>query len=57
MGRRRRPAEETQAEILNVAQQHLLDRGPGGVRLDEIAREVGVSRQAVLHHFGNREGL
>ena len=57
MGRRRRPAEETQAEILGVAQELLLDHGPAGVRLDEIARRIGVSRQAILHHFGNREGL
>lgn len=57
MGRRRRPAEETRAEILAIAQRSLLEHGPAGVRLDEIAEEIGVSRQAVLHHFGNREGL
>ncbi len=57
MGRRRRPAEETQAEILQVAQALMHEHGPAGVKLDDIAKEVGVSRQAVLHHFGNREGL
>lgn len=57
MARKRRAAEETRAEILEVARRHLLERGPDELRLDEIAREVGVSRQAVLHHFGNRDGL
>lgn len=55
--RKRRPAAETRAEILEVARRHLLERGPAEVRLDEIAAEIGVSRQAVLHHFGSREAL
>ena len=55
--RKRRPAAETQAEILEVAQRVLVERGPAELRLDEVAREVGISRQAVLHHFGSREGL
>lgn len=57
MGRRRRPAEETRAEILGIAQKHLFEKGPGALRLDEIAAEVGISRQAILHYYGNRDGL
>ncbi|MEZ4321495.1 MAG: TetR/AcrR family transcriptional regulator [Myxococcota bacterium] len=57
MARQRRPAEETRAEILGIAQRSLVEHGPAGVRLDEIAKEVGVSRQAILHHFGSREEL
>ncbi|MBX2800881.1 MAG: TetR/AcrR family transcriptional regulator [Myxococcales bacterium] len=57
MPRRRRPAAETQAEIVQAAQALLLRDGPSAMRLDDVAREVGVSRQAVLHHFGSREGL
>lgn len=57
MGRRRRPAEETKAEIIGVAQRHLFEKGPSALRLDEIAKDVGVSRQAILHYFGNRDGL
>jgi AcrR family transcriptional regulator len=34
-----------------------MEVGPAGLKLDAVAREVGVSRQAVLHHFGSREGL
>ncbi len=57
MARKRRPAEETRAEILEVAGRHLLENGPAGVRLDQIAAEIGFSRQTILHHFGNREGM
>ncbi len=55
--RRRRTSEEARAAILEVAEQHLLKRGPAGLRLQEIAREIGISHPAILHHFGSREGL
>jgi len=54
---RRRNAEATKAAILASAEEHLRATGPGSLRLDEIAKDVGVSRQAVLHHFGSREGV
>ena len=31
--------------------------GPGAIRLQEVAADVGVSHPTVLHHFGSREGL
>ncbi len=31
--------------------------GPGGLRLQEVAKAAGVSHPAILHHFGSREGL
>jgi AcrR family transcriptional regulator len=55
--RKRRTAEQAKEEILAVATRQLRDQGVAGLRLDEIAAEIGVSRQAVLHHFGSREGL
>jgi AcrR family transcriptional regulator len=55
--RKRRSKEEAKAEILAIAQERLVEAGPDGLRLDDIAAEIGVSRQAVLHHFGSREGL
>lgn len=57
MARRRRTREEARAEILQVAQRWLEDRGPDAIRIDDIAADIGVSRQAVLHHFGTREEL
>lgn len=53
----RRSAAETQALILEQAQRLLVLDGPARLRLDDVAKAVGISRQAVLHHFGSREGL
>jgi len=55
--RRRRTAEEARASILDAAEQRLVQAGPGGIRLQEVAADVGVSHPTVLHHFGSREAL
>jgi len=55
--RRRRPADQARAAILDAAEQQLAQRGPAGIRLQEIAAKVGISHPAVLHHFGSRERL
>ena len=57
MGRTRRSAAETREEILSVAQRILQRSGPASIRLDEVGAELGISRQAILHHFGSRAGL
>jgi AcrR family transcriptional regulator len=57
MPRSRRSAAQTREAILQIAASHLMERGPAEVRLDAIASELGVSRQAVLHHFASRERL
>ena len=43
--------------ILDAAERRLREAGPGAIRLQDVAAEVGVSHPAVLHHFGSREGL
>lgn len=53
----RRTADDAQREILDVTERILREHGPSGIRLQQIAEEVGVSHPAVLHHFGSREGL
>lgn len=55
--RPRRSAEETRKEILDAAEQRLVEGGPDALRLKQLADDVGVSHPAVLHHFGSREGL
>lgn len=55
--RLRRTADEARREILDAAEKQLRDLGPAGIRLQQIAEDVGVSHPAVLHHFGSREGL
>ena len=55
--RRRRTSEEARREILDAAESRFVADGPGALRLQEIAAEVGVSHPTILHHFGSREGL
>lgn len=55
--RKRRSAEEARAAILDAAEKRLVAQGPGGIRLQEVASDVGVSHPTVLHHFGSRERL
>lgn len=55
--RRRFPAAEARARILAAAERKLAEVGPEQLRLTELAAELGVSHQAILHHFGSREEL
>lgn len=55
--RQRRSAEEAHEQILDAADRRLAEGGPSGIRLQEIAADVGVSHPTILHHFGSREGL
>ena len=55
--RRRLPAEEAQRRILEAAEQRLTEVGPEGLRLTDLAAQLGISHPAILHHFGSREGL
>jgi len=57
MGRKRRTAEEARQEILNVAEDLLQSEGPDAVRVARIAKVMGVSHPAILHHYGSAEGL
>lgn len=53
----RRTAEEAKSMILDAAERRLRELGPGGIKLQELAADVGVSHPAILHHFGSRDGL
>ena len=55
--RRRRSADEARSAILDAAEKRLVASGPAGIRLQEVAADVGVSHPTVLHHFGSREAL
>jgi len=56
--RRERPEPgRARDAILEAAEKRLREAGPGAIRLQDVAAEVGVSHPAVLHHFGSREGL
>ena len=55
--RRRRTADTARREILEAAERRLAQSGPLGLRLQDVAADVGISHPAILHHFGSREGL
>jgi AcrR family transcriptional regulator len=55
--RRRRTAEQARREILDAAEKQLTRAGPDSIRLQDVAREVGISHPTVLHHFGSRDEL
>jgi AcrR family transcriptional regulator len=54
--RRPEPARnplETWRQIADAAAHLFVDRGPGDVRVSEVAAVAGVSATTVYHHFGN----
>jgi AcrR family transcriptional regulator len=53
----RRTATDARAAILDAAEKRLQAVGPAGIRLHDVAADVGVSHPTVLHHFGSREAL
>jgi AcrR family transcriptional regulator len=53
----RRGAPDVRGAILDAAEKRLREAGPGAIRLQDVAAEVGISHPAILHHFGSREGL
>ncbi len=53
----RRSAEEAQRLILDAAEKRLREGGPEAIRLQDIARDIGISHPAILHHFASRDGL
>jgi AcrR family transcriptional regulator len=55
--RRRRAPEEARAEALACARRLLIERGPNGVTLQAVAREIGVTHGNLIHHFGSAAQL
>jgi AcrR family transcriptional regulator len=55
--RRRLDAEAARKLILDATEKRLVNVGPAGIRLQEVASDTGVSHSTVLHHFGSRELL
>lgn len=55
--RRRLKGADARARILDAATERLGKVGPQGLRLADLAKELGISHQAILHHFGSRDGL
>ncbi len=50
-------AMQTPDKIIQAALKLFSERGFYGASMDHIAREVGVTKQALIHHFGSKEKL
>ncbi|ACQ80578.1 transcriptional regulator, TetR family [Beutenbergia cavernae DSM 12333] len=53
----RAESERTRARIVDVARTAFTAHGYQGVGLERIARDAGVTRGAVYHHFADKEAL
>ena len=50
-------AEVTKTQFLDVAKKLFAQKGFYGVSIASISGELGFTKQALLHHFGSKEGL
>ena len=51
--RRRRTPEEAREEILSAAERILVEVGPQGLKLADLAAAAGEPHSTLLHHFGS----
>src|SRR3954463_10902516 len=54
---RRRDAERTKAEILEVARREFDRQGYAGARVDEIAALMRTTKRMIYYYFGGKENL
>ncbi len=54
---RRRDAERTRGEILEVATREFADRGFAGARVDAIADQTRTTKRMIYYYFGGKEQL
>ena len=50
-------AEETRELILQAAETEFANRGFSRARLEDIAEPVGITRAAIIYHFGDKQAL
>ena len=53
----RRSRDEARRQILEAAEQLLIEGGPAAVQVRAVAEDVGMTDAGVYHHFGSRQGL
>jgi TetR/AcrR family transcriptional regulator len=47
----------TKHRVVAVATVAFAERGVNGASLDDLARQLGVTKQTILYHFGSKDGL
>jgi AcrR family transcriptional regulator len=54
---RRRDAQRTRSDILEVARHEFAERGYTGARVDEIAGRTSTTKRMIYYYFGGKEQL
>lgn len=57
MTRQAERTEATRALLLRVARRMFVERGYAAVPAEDLVREAGLTRGALYHHFGGKDGL
>lgn len=57
MRRTKEDANETLLKLVRIARKHFAEHGFSHAALESIAAEAEVTRGALYHHFGNKNGL
>ena len=50
-------SEQTINAVLEVAEKHFAEYGYAQVSTDALVQEIGLTRGALYHHFGSKQGL
>ena len=57
MNKKQQASLETSKKILAIARKHFFLKGYAETSLEEIVDELGMTRGALYHHFGNKKTL
>lgn len=57
MRRKRMSRADRERQLLEVAEQVLVELGYAATTMDEIARQAGVTKPLLYDHFGSKDGL
>lgn len=57
MNKKQQASLETSKKILAIARKHFSLKGYAETSLEEIVDELGMTRGALYHHFGNKKTL
>ena len=57
MGAMGKKGDDTRTRILDAAQQLILSYGYSGMSLDQLIRQLGMTKGAFFHHFKNKHDL
>ena len=55
--RTRAEMEETRATLLATARKAFGEQGYADASMDDLTAQVGLTRGALYHHFGDKQGL